>query len=1047
MREVRRRTRQVLVGLSSLCLVLLLAAPVLAQSTATLLGTVSDTSGGVLPGVTVTARHIATGLERTVVSAGEGTYRIPALPVGAYEIRVELEGFRSELRTGITLTVGQEAVINFALEVGALTETLTVTGEAPLVNTTSASLGGLVDETIIQSLPLLGRNLIDLTLLQTGVVEHNFSRGTARVGQWFSARGASLRSNNFLMDGTMTNTLHGAGNASYSENTLGLDGIQEYRVLTSNYGAEYGMRMGAQTIMVSKSGTNAFSGSAFEAFRDQRMKSLGYFDTQKPDFSRHNLGGAMGGPVVRNRMFFFGTVEMVRERLGETRILRVLPPEAHVDGGIVPQINPLMKPFVDLFPLPNMPNNEYHFLFTQPTDERYFQGKIDYNFADSSSIFVRYTNNNSERTEIGSTTDFLRLGSSKFHWTTVSYNKVFSSTLVNTSRVAYTFTRQGYDPTKESEERFKGPQYSLVEGRMLSSIGPGAPYSSIGGVSGVIVYGLDTPQFSTDFFDTRGRHSLKYGALITLPKPHITLDNAGAGSATFSSLQNFLRGGPVVQYNALAPGSTFTRIYRYNTYGLYFQDDMRLTSRFTLNAGLRYEFNTVPDEVNGLNACIKDITTQTEAEVGCRLIKQSSLKNWSPRLGFAWDVRGDGKTSIRGGSGVLYDIGWINSNFIEPTTGSPPWTTQSRVTNAPALMLPLVFPPAVQGRTLRTINWNSEQPYLWEYSLTLDQELPWNTGLAVAYAGSRAYQLPTMDEGNPRVPTILADGTYFWPTNAPHVNPYWSDVLWKSSNADTQYDSLQISLIKRLSAGLQFQSSYTWANMTSNVINAQLNGDQGGSGSAMKPNPYEDDPGPVQWDLRHNWKFNAIYNLPNPASGNRLFTGWQVSTIVSLQTGFPLTPAINLPWTNANGPARTNVDRPDVVPGVNLDDITKGVSRGCVGLAAGTPVGTPERWYDPCAFTKPARGFVGNAPRGAIRGPGFANVNFSMVKDTDIGGTRRLQFRAEVFNVFNRVNFAMPAGTIFRGATEIEAPLATAGRITSLVGQPRQMQLSLRFTF
>ena len=348
--DKRRLGKRVVFGALHVGLLLLLTSPVaFAQSTATLLGTVQDASGAVLPGVTVTARHIATGVERTVVTGADGAYRAPALPVGAYEVRAELADFRTEVRKGITLTVGQEAVIAFSLELGALNETLTVTGEAPLVNTTSASLGGLVDAARIESLPLLGRNSIELTLMQPGVVEHNFSRGTARVGQWFSSGGATLRSNNFLLDGTMTNTLHGAGNASYSENTLGLDGIQEYRVLTSSYGAEYGMRMGSQSIMVSKSGTNTFGGSAFEYFRDQHMKARGYFDTgEKPDFSRHNFGGSLGGPVMRNKVFFFGTVELVRERLGRTEIFETIPASARVDGGLVPKINPLMKPFLNL---------------------------------------------------------------------------------------------------------------------------------------------------------------------------------------------------------------------------------------------------------------------------------------------------------------------------------------------------------------------------------------------------------------------------------------------------------------------------------------------------------------------------------------------------------------------------------------------------------------------------------------------------------------------------------------------------------------------------
>jgi outer membrane receptor protein involved in Fe transport len=1049
MRNKRRLRKRAVFGAFQVCLLLLLASPVaLAQSTATLLGKVQDASGGVLPGVTVTARHVATGVERTVVTGASGDYRAPALPVGAYEVRAELSGFRTEVRTGITLTVGQEAVIDFSLAVGALSETLTVTGEAPLVNTTSAALGSLVDAARIESLPLLGRNSIDLTLMQPGVVEHNFSRGTARVGQWFSARGASLRSNNFLLDGTMTNTLHGAGNASYSENTLGLDGIQEYRVLTSSYGAEYGMRMGSQSIMVSKSGTNALHGSTFEYFRDQRMKAKGYFDTgEKPDFSRHNFGGSLGGPIVHNKVFFFGTVEAVRERLGQTEIFETIPAAARVDGGLVPTINPFMKPFLDLYPAANSPDDEYHFLYTQPTNEYYVQGKIDYNFANSSSLFVRWTHNKSERTEVVGLPDFLRLGNSRSHYTTASYNWVMSPTLVSTTRAGYSFTRQGYNPTPESEARFTGPQYSYVTGRMMGGMNPAPGVTSIGGNSGVIVYGLDVPQFSTDFFDTRGRHSLKYGTLITMAKPIITLDNAGPGSIAFSSLANFLEGGPVQSYTAGTPGSVFSRTYRYNTFGFYLQDDMRLTDRFTLNAGLRYEFNTVPNEIHGRNSCIKDIRTWTAPELDCKTLKQSSLKNWSPRLGFAWDVRGDGRTAIRGGTGLLYDIGWMNSNFIEHTTGGPPFATQSRVNNAPSLAFPLVFPAGAVGTTLRTLDWNAEQPYLLEYTLALDQEMPGNIGLAVAYAGSRGYSLPTMEEGNPRVPTILEDGTYFWPANAPVVNPAWADVLWKSSNSETKYNSLQLSLIKRMSSGLQFQSAYTLAKMTSNNINAQLNGDQGGSGSAFKPNPYTDDPGPVQWDLRHLWSFNAIYDLPDPSSGNVWLSGWQVSTIVTLKSGFPLTPRLNLAWTNANGPARTNTDRPNVVPGVNLADITKGVSRGCLGVAAGTPVGTPELWFDPCAFTKPAQGFLGDAERGSIRGPGYANVNLSIVKDTTIGGSRHLQFRAEVFNVLNRSNFALPDGTVFQGRTAVEAPLPNVGRITELVSEPRQLQLSTRITF
>jgi hypothetical protein len=323
----------------------------------------------------------------------------------------------------------------------------------------------------------------------------------------------------------------------------------------------------------------------------------------------------------------------------------------------------------------------------------------------------------------------------------------------------------------------------------------------------------------------------------------------------------------------------------------------------------------------------------------------------------------------------------------------------------------------------------------------------------LAYAGSRGFDLPYTTEGNPRVPQILPDGRYFWPANAPRINPNWDDVLWKTTGARSWYNSLQVSLIKRLSQGFQFQSSYTLAKQTGDQNQAQLNGDIGGGGSVFSPNPFDSkyNVGPVQWDIRHNWKFNAIYHLPalaSPGVRGTLLNGWWLSTIVSLQTGYPFTLAINQQRSRSGvGAGGTNVDYPDIVPGVNPKDVTKGVSRGCLGVPAGTPVGTPDLWFDPCAFTIPQLGFLGNSGRNTLRGPGFANVNLALVKDNSLGGSRRLEFRVEVFNLFNHVNFGLPSRTVFSGRADVEAPIATAGRITSTNSPARQLQFSTRITF
>jgi hypothetical protein len=367
--------------------------------------------------------------------------------------------------------------------------------------------------------------------------------------------------------------------------------------------------------------------------------------------------------------------------------------------------------------------------------------------------------------------------------------------------------------------------------------------------------------------------------------------------------------------------------------------------------------------------------------------------------------------------------------------------------------MPLYFPPESVGRVLRTVDYHSRQPKLLEYNLAFDQELLWNMGLTIAFAGSRGYDLPYTVEGNPRVPEILADGRYYWPATAPRINPNWDDVLWKTTGARSWYKSLQVSLLKRLSQGLQFQSSYTWASQTGDEQNAQLQGDIGGGGTSFNPNPFDDDynRGPAPWDLRHNWKFNAIYELPGamlPGVKGALLGGWQASTIVSLQTGYPFTVGINQPRARSGvGAGGTDIDYPNVVPGVTLADVTTGVSRGCLGVAQGTPVGTPNLWFDPCAFTIPPLGFLGNAGRNTLRGPGFANVNVALAKENAVGGSRRLQLRAEIFNLFNRANFGMPSRIVYAGRADIEPPLPTAGKITTTNGPSRQLQLSARFSF
>src|SRR5437867_1152455 len=309
--------------------------------TASIRGAMKHSPGAVIPGASITAKNVETGLTRTVVSAEDGSYRLSALPVGGYEVRVELPGFRTEVRGGLTLTVGQEAVVNFTLQAGAVDQTVVVTEDAPIVNTTSGSLGGLVDERKVAELPLNGRNFIDLTLSQLGITQQrNLGVAASTVGTWFSSNGAPLRSNNYLMDGApMTNLTNGTS-AAQDGSTLGIEGIREYRVITNSFSAEYGITMGSQVMVVTKSGTNSLHGSLFEYFRNSALDAHNFFDYKTPAsdrrlpaFTRDQFGGSVGGPIKKDKTFFFGVYEGLRQRFGVTTISPTIGAGCHGAAG------------------------------------------------------------------------------------------------------------------------------------------------------------------------------------------------------------------------------------------------------------------------------------------------------------------------------------------------------------------------------------------------------------------------------------------------------------------------------------------------------------------------------------------------------------------------------------------------------------------------------------------------------------------------------------------------------------------------------------------
>jgi hypothetical protein len=1095
--------------------------------TATILGTVKDASGAVVPTANVTARNVDTGQSRTVPTEGDGSYRFSAMPIGNYEIRVEHEGFQSEVRSGLELTVGLEAVVNMTLQVGSATQTVSVTGEAPLINTTSGSLGGLVDEQKIADLPLNGRNYVDLMLLQPGIsAETNKILTGGEVGTWFSSNGAPVRSNNFLLDGAILTNLFGATASSASGSTLGLDGIQEWRTVTNSFSAEYGMTMGSQMLIASKGGTNVFHGAAFEYLRNDYLDAANFFYVKNaangfrriPPYKRNNFGGSFGGPIKKDKTFFYAVYEGLRERLGVTTLDTTLPAACFqlvnpntanttlsnptgcggantkmTTSTIIPQV---IQPLLAVYPQPNVtiPNStgNFTFPFTQPTNESYGQIRVDQNISSADSFFTRFTIDNSLQTQTAGYPQFTTVVQSRSQFLTLSENNIFSPTLLNTAR--FSFSRTDIPQTDPSSGLI-GPQYSFEPGLEIGTM-------SITGTTSIGPAGT-APQFvkqniftlSDDVFKTLGKHALKFGVLVNHYQDEMLRESGAKGTISFGSIDFFMQSEPTSWLTGLNPPpvSVLGRTYHFNTLGFYAQDDWRLRPNFTLNLGLRYEFSTTYNEENGYGASFRNVATDLTGTIGPPF-QNPSLHNFSPRLGFAWDVFGDGKTSVKGGFGLLYDIATLGFTLFQ-TNLTPPWGTASShnntiTNNIPAQVLnlvPMQFVAADLGKTLNGTQWNLKQPQMLQYNLALERQLPWNLALSVAYGGSRGTHIMSTVEGNPTIPTSIVSGQPVWdpyicagnvsPSNTTGCTPNpnfgrtnmsgfgWQSYQMTGSLGDSWYNSLQVNVTRRLSKGLEVQGAYTWSK--------SLDDGQGQAGAeSTSSNIYpaysqnlRQNKGLSVYDNTNNFRLNAIYQFSDfhgkqGVLGSAL-SGWGVRAILTDQSPYPFTPVLGNDRSDdgASGSVGSvaGIDTPSWAPGRNPNNAIHGVSTAngvnpCP--TAGKPLGTPNLFYDPCAFILQAPGTLGNVTRDVIRMPGFNNLDFSIIKDTPLKFREgaALQFRAEFFNILNHPNFGVPNRTVYTGnpntdSLGTEAPSGTAGQITLTNNPARELQLALRFIF
>jgi hypothetical protein len=1015
-------------------LVLVLASTASAQITsATISGTVKDQTQAVLPGVDVVVKNVDTGLTRSVVTDASGYFTIPGLPPGTYEARASLQGFGSVVER-VTLAVAQEAGLSLTLKVTGTEESITVVGTAAIVDTRSAAMSAVVTEKTISELPLNGRNYIDLALLQPGVnsFSEKDSTSSSNRGTKLNINGMSFRSNSYLLDGANMRGYAGTATVSAAETTLGVDTIMEFRVVTNAYSADYGRAMGGVISLVTKSGTNHVRGSGFEFFRNSAMDARNFFDrgADPPPFTRHQFGGSFGGPVQKDHLFFFGGVERLQEDLGITTTSFV-PTEAARSGALFP-INPMVAPYLKLFPAPNAGDASaaqgigiFTYEKNQPTRENFYQGRFDYTLSDKDSVFARYTYDAADQTVTAGFPEYGTDSVSRNQFFTTEYKRIFSPAVLNTARFSHSRLRFEQLPAFPI-----APDLAFIAGQDMMGVININGFTSLGGTT-------TNPStnnsfywtFSDDLSYVKGRHLLKVGALAEhLRTNKLTATNI-RGSYTFANLRSFLAG-TATRFVGVPPGAQLERVRPNTLFGAYIQDDYRATDRVTLNLGLRYEFYTIPAEANGLDTTLRDIFNDRSFTVGQPFASNPSLGNVAPRVGFAWDATGNGKTAVRGGAGLYHDTdGPFNSAF-GIASFSPPFAATATLTN-PAFPRPASL--TAGAASARTIDYNIKQPYGATFNVNVQRELPGHITATVGYAGSRAHNLMSAIEANPVVPVILTDGSKFFPAAAPRRNTAFGPIDYRTNGGHSEYHSMQLSAQKRFSRRYQLQASYTLAKSMDN-LQAQLNADVNNA-SVYPQDPYDRD---IDWarsdfDVRHVFQANFVWDLPG-RDGSVLLDGWQFNGIVTLRSGVPFTAALG--GTNWSRSGNTSgEDRPNLRPGIDPDSLI---------------LGDPDHYFDTSAFVLPPQGTFGNAGRNTLTGPNYAMTNVSFVKNTRIGALGsggQLQLRLEVFNLLNRPNFATPDRVVFAAASPVELPLSTAGRITRTVTSSRQVQLAAKILF
>ena len=1004
--------------------------------TGSISGAVQDERASFISGASILAENIQTGSTRFLLSDSNGYYRLSGLNAGLYTLKLEQEGFQTLIRDGIELAHGQDLILDLVLFVGQPSSEITVFGQTPLIGSNNSQLGGWIENSQIDKLPLNGRNVFDLSLLQVGVnpFPQRPAGGSAPLlnhGTWFSINGASVRSNSFLLDGIPVNDPTVASTGSIVGASLGMEAIREFQVLTNTYSAEHGRVAGGIVNAVTRGGENNFHGSLFEYHRNKSLDARNFFDpAQKPNFVRNQFGGSLGVPIKRDRTFFFTTTEVLRERLGVTTISPV--PSAAIRAGTV---NAKVKPYLDLFPEANVAGSvsQHSFTANQPTNSIFHRSRFDHLLEEGKSVFATYSIEVADRIKPSSYPSFSQKSQSRNQYLTLEGSFMLSPDLLLMSRMAY-----GMSELEENNQAS-----FAVDSYKVNSAVATFPQILIGGYpdfgpTAVALFELDQRQFSfsQDLTYQKGIHAFKAGFTVdqtNLKRSGLAFES---GRFKFGNINSFVNGIPFL-YIGTTLNSAKSFEFKNTYWGGYLEDGIRLHRNFHLRAGIRWEFATVPKEKIGASAGLKNPLTDSAVTVGKPFKGLGS--NWGPRVGFTWGF--SPKTVLRGGMGRHYDLALIPFATHISATGMPPAISRTTLF-MPAFPNPPLSNP-VGSVSPQPMGFHLQTPRMDHYDLGVQHEIFSDTLVSVGYVGSHGANLIRRGDVNLALPQTV-DGKLFFPTGSTRQNTNFGTITSIRSDGTSSYHALQMSFKRRFSQGLSFNASYAWSRAIDDGSTQILALDAGGgAGNVFNPFNNNSERGLSDFHMKHRFLLDYAIDLPSPEMGavwmSRLLEGWSLMGIVNITSGRPFDVFVTKNRSGSlNGAIASSgqgLDRPNLASGRTHSSAI---------------LGGPNKYFDPSAFELQSAGYYGNLGRNSLIGPGFAKMDLSMVNQRTLSVWNReigMQFRLEAFNLLNNSNFGFPNRVVFTGAADNEAPLSTAGMISSTVSTSRQLQIVLRATF